>query len=58
MQNAYCDSIVNQSINLNFRGRFLAKNTKELNACSAAALAPVTIGERWISQEGCIIIYN
>lgn len=48
MQNAYCDSIVNQFINLNFRGQFLVKDTKELNACSTAALAAVTIGEHWI----------
>lgn len=53
MQNAYCDSIVNQFTYLNFGGQFLV-NTKEVNAFSTATLAPVTISEHWISQEGCI----
>lgn len=54
MQNAYRDSIVNQFISLNFGGQFLVKNTKEVNTCSTATLAPGTVGEHWISQEGCI----
>lgn len=48
------DSIVNQFINLNFGKQFLVKDTKDLNACSTATLAPVTTGEHWVSREGCI----